>query len=169
MTKDTSLSTAQILRRIILGIIFIGTVGAVVELFFIGHYKEFTQWPPFILLGLTAIGVILMTRNPSPRMVQLFRWLMVIVALSSLAGIFFHLKGNVEFKMETKPDLKGLTLLWKSMLGGIPILAPGIMAQIGMLGLGYTFKHPNLEVEVLSEESKAGLLENIDYFEKRYR
>ena len=144
------LSTAQVLRRTLLGIISLGVVGTLTELFLMGHYKEATQWPPIILLALTAIGVVMMVIKPTPRNIKLFRWLMLLVAVSSLVGIFFHLKGNIEFKLETKPDLAGLALLWKSIQGGIPVLAPGMMAQVGLLGLAYTFRHPNLKT--LSEK-----------------
>jgi hypothetical protein len=137
------LDTAQVLRRIVLAIIAFGAVGTVVELLLIGHYKELTQWPPLILLGLTAVGIILMVQKPNPTTLRYFRWLMVVVAASALAGIFFHLHGNVEFKQETNPDLTGLALYWKALKGGIPVLAPGMMAQMGLLGLAFTFKHPN--------------------------
>jgi predicted membrane channel-forming protein YqfA (hemolysin III family) len=138
------LSTAQVLRRTLLGVISFGVIGTLTELFLMGHYKEATQWPPLILLALTAVGIVMMIINPTPRNVKLFRWLMVVVAVSSLVGIFFHLKGNIEFKLETKPDLAGLTLLWKSIRGGIPVLAPGMMAHVGLLGIAYTFRHPNM-------------------------
>ncbi len=150
----SKLGTAQLLRRTVLAIIALSVVGTVTELLLMGHYKEITQWPPLILLALTAINIVVMIVKPSPRSVQLFRWLMVLVAVSSLAGIFFHLKGNIEFKLETKPDLAGLTLLWKALRGGVPVLAPGMMAQLGLLGLLYTFRHPNLEVQQQVNEVK---------------
>jgi hypothetical protein len=137
------LDTAQVLRRVVLAIIAFALVGTVAELLLIGHYKELTQWPPLILLGLTAIGIILMIRSPNPTTLRLFRWLMVVVAVSALAGLYFHLHGNVEFKQETNPDLTGLPLYWKALKGGIPVLAPGMMAQLGLLGVAFTFKHPN--------------------------
>jgi hypothetical protein len=143
MTRIKKLDTAQILRRVVLAIITFGLFGTVAELLLMGHYKELTQWPPLILLGLTALGIILMIRLPNPTTLRLFRWLMVIVAASALAGLYFHLHGNVEFKQETHPELAGLPLYWQALKGGIPVLAPGMMAQLGLLGVAFTFKHPN--------------------------
>jgi hypothetical protein len=45
--------------------------------------------------------------------------------------------------LETKPDLSGITLLWQALRGGLPTLAAGVMAQIGVLGLTLTFHHPD--------------------------
>ncbi len=141
----SSHDTAHMLRRIVLFIIAFGVLGTVTELLLIGHYKELTQWPPLILLGLTALGVVLMLRQPSAMTLRYFRLLMVVMLVSSLVGVFFHLKGNIEFKLETNPDLAGMPLLWKAIKSGTPVLAPGMMAQLGFLGLAFTFRHPKLQ------------------------
>jgi hypothetical protein len=143
MFATKKLETAQVLRRIILGIIAFGAVGTAVELLLIGHYKEIAQWLPLVLLVLTAVGIILMIQKPTPTTLRLFRWLMAIMAVSALAGLYFHLHGNVEFKQETHPEVTGLSLYWQALKGGIPVFAPGMMAYMGLLGLGFTFKHPN--------------------------
>jgi hypothetical protein len=137
------LSTAHYLRRAALGTCAIAVVGTTAELLLTGHYKELAQWPPLILLGLTALGLVTLTIKPTPTTLSLFRYLMLVVLLSSLAGVFFHLKGNIEFKLETKPGLSGLALYWQALKGGLPVLAPGIMVQIGLLGLMLTFHHPD--------------------------
>jgi hypothetical protein len=88
MTKpSTTLDTARVLRRILLALAAFGVVGTLVELILTSHYEELAQWPPLILLALTGLGIIAMTTKPTSRILQLFRWLMVIVALSSLAGV----------------------------------------------------------------------------------
>lgn len=139
------MDTAQVLRRIFLALAALGVVGTTVELILIGHYEGIAQWLPLILLGLTALGLVAVTTKPTSRTLQLFRLLMVIVAGSSLAGIYFHLHGNLEFIGETKPNLEGFALFWKAIQGGVPLLAPGVMAQVGFLGLAATFRHPALK------------------------
>lgn len=146
MTKP-SLDTARVLRRILLAIAAFGVVGTTLELILIGHYEELAQWPPLILLGLTGLGILVITTKPTPRLLQIFRWLMVIVTLSSLAGVYFHLTSNMEFRAETNPDLTGFALFWRAIQGGIPLLAPGVMAQVGLLGLAATFRHPVLATQ----------------------
>jgi hypothetical protein len=57
-------------------------------------------------------------------------------------GVFLHLRGNVEFALERDPSLSGVRLLWKALRGASPALAPGALAQLGLLGLLYGYKHP---------------------------
>jgi hypothetical protein len=144
-TSVKKLDTVQVLRRILLALAAFGVVGTGVELFLTGHYEELAQWPPLVLLGLTALGIIAVIIKPMPHLLQLFRALMVIVTLSSLAGVYFHLQGNLEFRAETNPDLEGFALFWRAIHGGNPLLAPGVMAQVGLLGLASTFRHPVLK------------------------
>jgi hypothetical protein len=144
VAKSSTLDTARVLRRILLALAALGVVGTLVELILTGHYKELAQWPPLILLGLTGLGIIAIVTKPNQRILQIFRWLMVIVTLSSLLGVYFHLHGNIEFRAETNPDLAGFALFWRAIQGGIPLLAPGVMAQVGLLGLAATFRHPVL-------------------------
>ena len=145
MTGLITTDTAQTLRRVLLGIAAFGIVGTTVELLLIGHYEELAQWPPLVLLVLTALGIIAIVVKPTPRTLQLFRFLMVLVVLSSLAGIYFHLSSNIGFRTETNPDLEGFALFWRAIRGGVPLLAPGVMAQVGLLGLAATFRHPVLK------------------------
>ncbi len=153
MTRFISADTAQTMRRILLGIAAFGIAGTTVDLLLIGHYQEWTQWPPLVLLGLTALGIVLVATRPTPRTLQLFRLLMVLVVSSSLLGVYFHLHGNMEFRAETNPDLAGFALLWKSLKGGMPLLAPGVMAQVGLLGLAATFRHPGFKEQPESKST----------------
>jgi len=57
-------------------------------------------------------------------------------------GIYFHLRGNVEFALERDPSLTGAGLIWKALRGATPALAPGALAQLGLLGLLFSYKHP---------------------------
>jgi hypothetical protein len=59
-------------------------------------------------------------------------------------GVYLHVSGNVEFALERDPSLTGTGLLWKALRGATPALAPGALAQIGLLGLLYTYRHPAL-------------------------
>ncbi len=145
MNASTSFKdTARPLRRILLGIAAFGVLGTLVELVLIGHNQDAVQWLPFGLLGATGIGLVWVARASSPRALRAFRVLMAVVTLSSLLGLYFHLRGNIAFELETDPALAGFALLLKSVQGGTPVLAPGILAQVGLLGLAFTYRHPNL-------------------------
>jgi hypothetical protein len=59
--------------------------------------------------------------------------------------MYLHLRANMEFQLEMDATLKGLDLFKKSIVAKAPpALAPGSMAQLGLIGLAYTFKHPKL-------------------------
>jgi hypothetical protein len=47
--------------------------------------------------------------------------------------------------MESNPSLAGWDLVWQAIGGKTPpLLAPGAMIQLGLVGLAYTYKHPAL-------------------------
>jgi len=56
--------------------------------------------------------------------------------------VLLHYRGNVEFERERDPSLSGLALVWEALRGATPSLAPGAMAQLGLLGLAITWRHP---------------------------
>jgi hypothetical protein len=59
--------------------------------------------------------------------------------VSSLLGVFLHYRGNVEFELEQSPRATRWALFREAMMGATPALAPGVMVQIGLLGLLYAF------------------------------
>ena len=77
-------------------------------------------------------------------MLKAFQALMVLYLLIGLLGVYLHYRGNVEFALERYPTLSGLKLMWKALRGATPALAPGALAQLGLLGLVYTYRHPAL-------------------------
>jgi hypothetical protein len=69
---------------------------------------------------------------------------MIVFFVVGALGVYLHLAGNVEFALERDPSLSGVHLLWKALRGASPALAPGALAQLGLLGLLYDYKHPAL-------------------------
>jgi hypothetical protein len=55
-----------------------------------------------------------------------------------------HLNGNVEFERELHPDERGLEFVRKTVAGATPVLAPGSMSLLGIVGLAFTYRHPAL-------------------------
>ena len=81
---------------------------------------------------------------------------MLLFLVIGILGVFLHLKGNVEFALERNPSLSGASLAWKALRGATPALAPGALAQLGLIGLLFTYRHPAL---VRPNEREA---ENVD-------
>jgi hypothetical protein len=141
MNEPELLST---FRRILLALVLLGIIGLTLELFLLEHTESATQWIPFIVLGLGLVIGLAVWFKPTVRSIRLFQLIMLLFVASGVLGIYLHLRGNVLFEQETDPSARGMDLLWRSLHGGIPMLAPAAMAQVGLLGLVFAFRHPAL-------------------------
>jgi hypothetical protein len=69
---------------------------------------------------------------------------MVLFVGSGMLGVVLHYQGNEEFELEMQPALSGRTLVGKTLTGATPVLAPGSMSLLGVVGLAFTYRHPLL-------------------------
>jgi hypothetical protein len=132
------------IRPLLLALVLFGAVGLLLELLLLEHYESAWQWAPLVLLSATIVTGIPVWLNAGPRTLGAFRLVMLVCLIAGLVGFILHFKGNLEFALERDPDLTGLALIWKALSGATPALAPGAMAQLGLLGLVYTYRHPAL-------------------------
>ena len=66
---------------------------------------------------------------------------MLVFLVAGAAGVYYHYRANVEFQRETDPSLAGRALWWKVLRAKVPpALAPGIMVQLGLIGLVYAYR-----------------------------
>ena len=135
-------------RRLALYILLLGICGVFLELILLEHFEDTPQWAPLALLvvGAPLAGALL--ARPSATLVRAFRALMAAYLLAAGAGIYFHLKANVEFELELRPSIARTELIVETLKGAMPALAPGAMAQLGLLGLLVTYKHPSSSARV---------------------
>ena len=129
------------LRKFLLVLALSLFLGALVELWLIGHTKEFVQWIAFALAGAGALTVMLVLFRLSPATVRVLRVCMLVVALGSLFGIYQHVSGNVAFAREIHPDSSTSQLFWRGLQGGNPLLAPGVLAVAAVLALSATYRY----------------------------
>jgi hypothetical protein len=141
MHEPEPLST---IRRIMLGLVLLGIIGLSLELFLLEHTESATQLIPFAVLGAGLVGGVKVAVRPTARSMRVFQLLMLMFIAAGLLGLYLHLRGNVEFEQETDPSARGLDLIRRSLHGGIPLLAPAAMAQLGLLGLAFGYRHPVL-------------------------
>jgi hypothetical protein len=132
------------LRQLVLALVLVGIVGLEIELALLRHAESFSQWIPHIVLLVGLVTTVTVYLRPAHATFRVFQTVMWIFVLVGLLGVFFHLKGNVEFAVERDPSLSGAKLIWKVMRGATPALAPGALSQLGLLGLLYTYRHPAL-------------------------
>jgi predicted membrane channel-forming protein YqfA (hemolysin III family) len=136
-------SSTQTLRRFALALCLLGVVTTPIELVLMHHYNDKDQIMPFIFLGLAAIGVAAAWLRPNARVLRGVRVLMVLVVLGSGIGVFEHLKAN--YRDATRGGTVS-NLIELVLTGFAPLLAPGILAQVGLLGLAFTYKHPAFDL-----------------------
>ena len=132
------------LRRLLLALVLFGAAGLIAELALLEHWDDPWQWTPLALLGLVLVVGGLLAWLPTPGRLRAFRALMGLCLIAGVLGVYLHYRGNVEFELEREPTLGGLALLWEALRGATPALAPGALAQLGLFGLAYAFRHPLL-------------------------
>jgi hypothetical protein len=132
------------LRQLLLVVLWIGTVGLEIELLFLRHAESFSQIIPHVALAIGLLSTAIITLRPGRQSLRFFQGVMLMFLIIGALGVVLHLKGNIEFATERYPTLAGTKLLWKAIRGATPALAPGALAQLGLLGLVYTHRHPAL-------------------------
>ncbi|HSV21673.1 MAG TPA: hypothetical protein VLJ17_01445 [Xanthobacteraceae bacterium] len=130
----------ELLRRWLLAILVLGLLGTVTELVLLEHYEQPTQFVPLILI-VAAIAVLAWEFRrhdlASRRAVQI---VMALFVLAGFVGFVAHFYGSAEYQLELNPDMSNWELLEKVLRAKAPpLLAPGMMLQLGLLGLAYVF------------------------------
>lgn len=144
MEQEDSLAT---LRVLLLGALVLGLLGTLVELVLIEHYEDPWQLTPIVLVGGTLVAVASHAAHPRPATVQLLQILMVLIMASGALGVWFHFRGAAEFQYEMDPSQRGWTVFSKVLrVKAPPVLAPGLMTQLGLLGLIYIYCYRASEV-----------------------
>lgn len=143
MTEFDSPTTSA-LRRLILAIIFIGAAAMFVDLLLIDHLEPVWQWVPLAVLLPVIVLVVAVALRPGRAVLRAFQAAMIASIIAGLAGVVLHYLGNLEWEVERDPSLRGFALFWETIRGASPMLAPGAMVQLGLLGLAYAFRHPAL-------------------------
>lgn len=129
-------------RSLILALIAIGAAGLLTELLLIEHFEDPWQFAPLASLALTLASAVGVAWRPSRATLRTFQAVMAACVAFGIVGVVLHIKGNLEFELEEAPDLSGWPLYWTAIRGATPALAPGALAQLGLLGLLYSHHHP---------------------------
>lgn len=135
----------QRLRRFLMATVAAIFIGSVFELILLEHYEKSLQLIPFIVSGIGLIAVGGAWFRPNSTTLQALRWVMMGVAITSLAGVYLHFSGNLAFTREINPSYTLAESIWPAMKGSYPLLAPGILFLAGALGIAATWRHPVLE------------------------
>lgn len=135
----------ELLRRWILGVLVLGLLGTVTELVLLEHYEQPLQFVPLVLI-VAAVAVLVWElrrhNTASRRAVQI---VMALFVLAGFVGFVAHFHGSAEYQLELNPEMSNWELMEKVLRAKAPpLLAPGMMLQLGLLGLAYMFSDPRL-------------------------
>ena len=133
----------ELLRRWILGVLVLGLLGTVTELVLLEHYEQPLQFVPLVLI-VAAVAVLIWEfrqhDTASRRAVQI---VMALFVLAGFVGFVAHFYGSAEYQLELNPEMSNWELMEKVLRAKAPpLLAPGMMLQLGLLGLAYVFSDP---------------------------
>jgi hypothetical protein len=121
-------------------------LGVIVELILLQHDEEWRQWLPIGVAAVTALLLVSQLVRPSAGGVLMLRVSAVVLLVSGVLGVYFHYQGNLEFQMEIDAAQHGWALMKKILEAKAPpALAPGVLVQLGVLTLIYTYRHPELK------------------------
>ena len=134
--------TSARIRDFLLATLAVGMIGIGSELLLLGHFESVQQWIPLALLASGVVTLGWHAVSPSAATVRALRAAMALFVVSGAVGVWLHYQGNVEFELEMYPSMVGLELVRKTLTGATPVLAPGSMTLLGLVGLTHLYRHP---------------------------
>jgi hypothetical protein len=137
--------TLASIRKLLLGALVIGVMGTIGELILLRHIDEPAQWIPVVALVLALPVLIWHASSPSHATVRVLQALMALFFVLGVVGVGLHYDGNVEFERELHPSERGWEFLRKTVAGATPVLAPGSLVLLGLVGLAHAYRHPSLD------------------------
>ncbi len=147
MTVGTPVRESETLasiRKLLLGTLAVGIFGTVGELILLRHIDKPAQWIPLVMLAAGIVVIAWHTASPGRASVRTLQALMVVFIATGALGVALHYDGNVDFERELSPAEHGFEFLRKTVAGATPVLAPGSMTLLGLVGFAHTYRHPCL-------------------------
>lgn len=132
------------MRRLLVATLLLGLAGTLAELFLLAHTEGILQLAPMLLMGCALVTLAWYGAARSRTSLRALQVAMALMLVSGLLGVWLHFGANVEWERESNPSLGGLELYRAALVGAMPVLAPGSMVQLALIGFAFTFRHPVL-------------------------
>ena len=131
------------LRRLLLVLLLIGLLGSATELVLLKHYENGWMLVPFAAIVFAVLAAVWRLAAPGARSITWLRVAMLPLVIGGGLGVVLHYNGGLEFQADMDPTLSRWQLFWKVVrMQAPPALAPGILVQLGLLGLIATYRDP---------------------------
>ena len=112
----------------------------------LNHHEDFKQAIPLGLVAAALAALAWHAAASSRASVRAVQAVMFLFVLAGLVGVALHFQSTLEFQREIDPSLRGFELVMKALRAKAPpALAPGVMIQLGLIGLAFTYRHPALD------------------------
>jgi hypothetical protein len=151
--KRPEISADQVerLRGWILGILLLGLLGTVTELALLSHYEQPLQLVPVVLIALALVTLTWHAVQRGRTSLNAVLVVMILFVLAGFVGFIAHFRGSAEFQLDLDPSMSTWDLLVKVLQAKAPpLLAPGMMIQLGLLGLAYVLSDSRYRAGILS-------------------
>src|SRR5262245_43057742 len=124
------------LRPVLMALLAIGLAYLAFELVLLEHFEDVWMMVPVAAIAVALVSLGALVAGPTRCRCGWFPVVMTSVALIGLMGIVLHYRVGVEFQTDMDPTLGGVHLMRKVLhMKAPPMLAPGALAQLGLLGL----------------------------------
>lgn len=134
------------IRRLLLALLVIGLIVTGADLMLLDHHEDVWQTIPLILIGLALVVVVWHLAARDATSLRALQASMVLFVLAGAIGVVLHYRGNMAFQLEMDATQSGWTLFNKVIRAKAPpAVAPAAMAQLGLIGLIYSYRHPAFE------------------------
>jgi uncharacterized membrane protein len=134
------LDRVERLRRWLIGVMVIGLLGTVTELLLLEHYEKPLQFVPLVLIAAAFVVLYRDYRRSDETSLRWLKIVMILFVVSGFVGVAAHFEGSAEFQLELDPSISTWDLILKIVHAQAPpLLAPGMMLQLGLIGLAYVY------------------------------
>jgi uncharacterized membrane protein len=139
-----------LLRWWVLGILVLGLAGTGTELVLLEHYEQPLQFVPLVLIVAAVTAIIWQVARNDAASLRALEIIMALFVLAGFAGVAAHFHGSAEFQLDLNPSMTAWELVEKVMRAKAPpLLAPGMMLQMGLLGLAYVYSDVRNRARIL--------------------
>jgi hypothetical protein len=144
------------MRVFLLVTLVVGLFGTGTELLLLGHVESVQQRIPLVLLAVSAVAAVWHVSRPTSASVRTLQAAMALCVCSGVIGVGLHAQGNEAFELEMYPAMRGRELAVKVLTGATPVLAPGSMVLLGLIGLIHTYRHPSIDPDAEASFNQEG-------------
>jgi hypothetical protein len=148
--------TGATLRRWLLVLLIVGLLGTGADLVLLEHYEDSWQVFPLFLISvaLVAVGAFLLTKSAIA--IRVLQVTMGLCLVAGGMGLALHYQSNAALQREMDPTLPSWEIFKKAMHAQAPpAMAPAAFAQLGLLGLAFSYRHPALAREPLAMDHRS--------------